>query len=208
MGDTDADRHLKLVAGLGFVGIFFAVVAFPYLANHRSDTRRVACAENLRLVGRGCLLYMADWDEKLPSDTWLSSIAGQKYIGEAIRSGAGHTIQSTVKCPAAGRYGYAMLLDAVGRQLSAIPAPEQTVLVFETDDLRANVAGDKKLLAKTRHTHLNYLLATGTVESRLPKIAGLKWSLPPLAVPVTGDNTIPEQSSQPASSNVTTPPAP
>ncbi len=207
MAVSDADRHLKLVAGLGFVGIFFAVVVFPYLANHRSDTRRVACAENLRLVGRGCLLYMADWDEKIPSDTWLSNIAGQKYIGEAIRTGVGHTIQSTVKCPVTSRYGYALLSDAVGRQFSGITSPDQLVLAFETDDLRANVVGDKRLLAKTRHTHLNYLLASGTVETRVAKVAGLKWSLPPVVTPISGD-TGAWQSSQPAATTPGPQPAP
>jgi hypothetical protein len=162
-------------------GMIFAAAVVPELAHGRTEMQRSNCARTMNILGRGCLLYAADWDESMPSDRWLSSVANIHYIGEVIKSSGAHTtIQNSVKCPAARRYGYAMLADMVGRKLSTVPDPARSVLVFETTDLEANVVGGKPSAGHTRHGSMNILLANGSIEHRPSRVETLLWSLPPL----------------------------
>ena len=89
---------LIAAGGLAMAGMVFAAAVVPELAHERTEHQRNNCARTLNILGRGCLLYSADWDETLPADRWLSSVANIHYIGEVIKtSGAHTTIQNSVK---------------------------------------------------------------------------------------------------------------
>ncbi len=112
---------LVLLAGGG--GIILAQAPKP-----DPKEQQAQCLSNIRQLGLAMLMYANDWNEQLPpADRW-SEVTKPYRRNEAL-----------LHCPVdKARYSYAMNQNVSKRWFKDIPAPWQTVLLFESTQGRKN----------------------------------------------------------------------
>ena len=108
-----------------------AAILFPVFAQAREKARAISCLSNLKQQGMGLMMYVYDYDEKLPPKDakWMDVLVP-------------YTKQETVfHCPSLkgpGEYGYAISSEILGKKLEKIKEPAQTVSIFESTKTERN----------------------------------------------------------------------
>ncbi len=140
------------------------------------------CSSNLRFLGTA-LSFSHDWDERFPpAAQWGDAIVGS-YLPQVLRSQPDqHPLppEQIFRCPSArSPFGYAFNAALDKMLFSKIVMPQETVLLFESDALVRNAAGDQTSLPPTpRHSDGdNYGFADGHVRWFLRHRASqLRWN--------------------------------
>ena len=143
---------IELLVVIAIIAILAAIL-FPVFAKAREAARAASCKSNLKQIGTGWMMYVQDYDERTPFNTWANdpqcNAAGRRAV-------VFHRIQPYVKnrnvmiCPSDGApfggndcadgvdvgvtMSYAMdnnnIIDN-GSKISALEYPAQTYLVFD-----------------------------------------------------------------------------
>jgi hypothetical protein len=120
------------------------------------------CAEHMGKLAGSTMLYAGDYDDKLPSSSWMDSIA--PYV-----------TRFSLVCPAVENdaltdHGYAMNSILYGLPTNSIPDTYLTVFFFETALLGRNVVGDPAAgLKVSRHEGTIFnVRCDGSVLTKLP----------------------------------------
>lgn len=120
------------------------------------------CAEHIGKLASSTMLYAGDYDDKLPSSSWMDSIA--PYVTRYS------LVCPSVENDALSDHGYAMNSILYGSPTNAIPDTYLTVLFFETALLGRNIAGDPASgLKDSRHEGTIFnVRCDGSVLTKLP----------------------------------------
>lgn len=126
---------------------------------------RTACAQNIRQIALGLLMYASDHDDNLPPKSrWADHV--DPYV---------HRDMALFACPNdAEPFSYG--LNGQLPTLSDLSGPSETVMVFEMDSANRNAVGGSADVATRDHpgTHVGH--ADGTVRfSPLERITELRW---------------------------------
>jgi len=137
---------LILVVGGGCLAlVLFAAVLFPVFSQAKLAATNTLCISNVKRLGIANVIYAAEFDDKFPlGPKWNEAIA--KYEPD----------ETTFHCPIALResgpssYGYGFNEDMAGE--GVVPAPEKTILLFESQDLSPGfLGGEADLADPVRH---------------------------------------------------------
>jgi len=65
MGKKKGFTLIELLVVIAIIAILAAIL-FPVFARARDKARQTACLSNMKQIALACLMYIQDWDEKLP----------------------------------------------------------------------------------------------------------------------------------------------
>jgi hypothetical protein len=142
----------KLLDGLIalFCVALIAVVVFPIFAQAKTGGRS-PCLSNVKQLATGQLMYVAEWDDRLPQAmVWMDAI--QPFVRN----------ERAFYCPEARKndpqaYGYAMNFPLSQADAGAVPNPKDTVLLFESALLARNAtSGFYGLPVPPRHRTVSF----------------------------------------------------
>lgn len=114
---------------LFFGGVILLAILFPVFSQARNKARQTSCISNVKQMGLGILMYMQDYDEKLPTTTnWMDKIT--PYIKNDV----------VFHCPEASRrnnsiYGYAFNSQNSGMALEKFSTPNATIMLYDSTNL-------------------------------------------------------------------------
>jgi prepilin-type N-terminal cleavage/methylation domain-containing protein/prepilin-type processing-associated H-X9-DG protein len=63
---------VELLVVIAIIAILAAIL-FPVFAKARESARGASCKSNLRQIGQGWMMYVQDYDERTPFNTWASA---------------------------------------------------------------------------------------------------------------------------------------
>lgn len=115
--------HSTRIVTLSGITVLTALVAGPLLARNATATRQLdqskdtACTSNMKQVATGLLMYIQDYDEKLPPMKSMAKL--QPLLMPYIRN------KSVFVCPATGK-PYKPNASIGGKKLAAIKLPAMT----------------------------------------------------------------------------------
>ncbi|MDR3709691.1 MAG: DUF1559 domain-containing protein [Capsulimonadaceae bacterium] len=133
---------IELLVVIAIIAILAAIL-FPVFATAREKARQTTCLSNEKQLGLGITQYLQDFDERIPSGTWVwgggCGWAGQVY--PYIKSTGAFTCPNDVQA-ANPTVSYAINSNLsygangtansdVGMQVSQMNAPSKTVLLCE-----------------------------------------------------------------------------
>lgn len=133
-GDTIGG--LLILSGVGFA------VIHPVIMGASEKPRMRSCLSNVKQVGTSFLMYMQDFDERMPiAAGWNDSL--QPYVKN-------HDI---FRCPTAkSPYGYAYNSGIQQVEEKRIKIPQNTVALFESDADNINAfGGPERMIPTSRH---------------------------------------------------------
>ncbi len=106
----------------------------PMMGEAHEKARQSSCLSNLKQLCLAFLMYAQDWDERLPTKTWVKDIL--PYTGNA----------QILICPSRPdqKIGYAFNEALVGVNLKKIDRPAETVLLIEANLKDDNPLGSAK----------------------------------------------------------------
>jgi prepilin-type processing-associated H-X9-DG protein len=106
----------------------------PMMGEARVRAQQSSCLSNLKQLCLAFLMYAQDWDERLPTKTWVKDIL--PYTGNA----------QILVCPSRPdqKIGYAFNEALVGVNLKKIDRPSETVLLIEANLKDDNPLGSAK----------------------------------------------------------------
>src|SRR6187551_764036 len=64
-GSSRAFTLIELLVVIAIIAILAAIL-FPVFAQAREKARQTGCLSNMKQLGTGFMMYMQDWDQKLP----------------------------------------------------------------------------------------------------------------------------------------------
>jgi len=159
-GVRSAFTLIELLVVIAIISILAAIL-FPAFVKAREQARRAACMSNEKQLGLAILQYSQDNDEYFPNGI-LETRNGRIWQGEGWAGQCSSYIRSLplMRCPsdpttaaspheAPISYGYNINFvapgevydnDIIGRKHSEISAPGTTVLLFEVENISANVS--------------------------------------------------------------------
>src|SRR5579862_9797418 len=72
MSTTFRSRGFTLIELLVVIAIIaiLAAILFPVFAQARESARKIACLSNTKQLGLGIMMYVQDYDEVYPMDSW------------------------------------------------------------------------------------------------------------------------------------------
>jgi len=92
---------IELLIVIAIIGIL-AGMLLPTVAKIKGRAHRVACMNNLREIGRGCVLYSADYDDHYPTVMDPKSRISRPMASLALLYDAYIKTRKTFVCPSAG----------------------------------------------------------------------------------------------------------
>lgn len=128
---------MLIVFGLvGCSGVaVLAAILFPVFSQTKIAAIRTACLSNVKQQSLGVVMYSNDYDEKLPNTS--------KWVDATFAYTKADAIYRCPKVPA-GEYGYAFNADLLGKSLRKLPAPSDSIIIFESTDTSRNATGKLK----------------------------------------------------------------
>lgn len=145
-----------------------AAIAWNALSVCAQD-KRALCETNLKHLGLAMLMYMQDYDDKLPpSAKWCDALG--IYTSVSVVNGrrvvSKEKNEPVLHCPAAGaeKYGYAMNKNLGNLQLARLTSPAETVLLYETMKLERNASGTGDNVAFRHDDVAVYLFVDGHIK--------------------------------------------
>ena len=142
--------------GLLFPIPILAAILFPVFAQAREKARATACLSNMKVQGVALMMYVQDYDEKLPptNTKWMDVLVPYTKNDKVFH------------CPsikAQDEFGYAIDSHILGKKLEKIENPARTVTLFESVDTSRN-AKDGEPAYRHRNT-TNRAFADGHAKS-------------------------------------------
>jgi prepilin-type N-terminal cleavage/methylation domain-containing protein/prepilin-type processing-associated H-X9-DG protein len=141
---------IELLVVIAIIAILAAIL-FPVFAKAREAARAASCKSNLKQIGTGWMMYVQDYDEKTPYNTWSGTPCGspaqhvmvyriQPYIKNLAvlicpSDGAPFTGQDCVGPSFNVRSSYSSENNNVidnGTSISALEFPASTYLAFDS----------------------------------------------------------------------------
>src|SRR5215212_3495027 len=79
---------IELLVVIAIIAILAAIL-FPVFAQARESARQTACLSNMKQIGSGMMMYLQDYDERLPAADWGNAFKGPPFTVFAFQNGAG-----------------------------------------------------------------------------------------------------------------------
>src|SRR5438046_381782 len=79
---------IELLVVIAIIAILAAIL-FPVFAQARESARMSACLSNEKQIGNGLMMYLQDYDERLPAADWGNAYVGPPFTAFAFGKGAG-----------------------------------------------------------------------------------------------------------------------
>jgi len=163
MKQRKAFTLIELLVVVAIISILAAIL-FPVFARARENARRASCQSNLKQIGLGFMMYVQDYDERLPTST--NNAAGSFTWPDGTVSARSYwnlKIYPYVKsiqifsCPSADHqwkggpdsgitYGVNSILfysaTDIGPSLASIDNPSQTLLLADSENTTNSTLGN------------------------------------------------------------------
>jgi hypothetical protein len=120
-------------------GVLFVAMLFPVFGTARGAARQVSCLSNMRIVALGSMMYLQDYDERMPmAGNWQEGI--MPYVKKEDDFHCPETTPNGGGSPGLTGTSYAFnsALDQV--RLAQVADPRATVLHFETTNFSPNAS--------------------------------------------------------------------
>ena len=115
-------------------------ILYPVYLAARPAPTGAACKSNLKQLATATLIYLTDFDDRLPLEPWMDDM--YPYVKN-------EDLYSCFVVRRPQRYGYAYHLKVLGKQVKNLR--EKEVLFFETDALGRNVVSNLAGRSLDRH---------------------------------------------------------
>lgn len=121
--------------------LILAAILFPVFSQARTAARSTLCLSNMKQTAVAAIMYTSDYDERLPlAPTWQTTLSGS-------------TTAKVLGCPdVKGPIGgFAFVKSLSGKRSDRVGKPNETILLFESNDVSLNAVGDPKEPFTPRH---------------------------------------------------------
>jgi len=94
---------IELLVVIAIIAILAAIL-FPVFAQAREAARKASCQSNLKQIGNAWVMYVNDYDETAPMNTWNSNVGGGSEMWQIMHIRAQPYIKNlaVLRCPSDG----------------------------------------------------------------------------------------------------------
>lgn len=163
---------LYIIGGVVVFGccavMIVSALLMPSFMKSKDAAKGAATLNNMRVIGIGLSMYVADNDNRLPpASTWMDSIGTHVPDSSVIRAPSGDQLDF--------QYGYVFNSALDQRVFSELSDIDRTPLIFEGDAPLRNTNGGAELLA-SRNGNAYILLASLSARRMMKEqAANLNW---------------------------------
>lgn len=134
-----ARRVLTVIAGILSIGLIVAIV-FPVFATAKEGGGPMPLG-NLRILASSIEIYSGDNSGRLPLQNWCDATYPYNKNWDVYTSKRAKAKEL--------KWGYAMNVSTLGKEIGSFDEPAKTILIFETDALGPNVVANLAAIAPT-----------------------------------------------------------
>lgn len=165
--------------------IVLVVIAFPRLVPKRKKARSSSCLSNVKQLQLGMIMYAQDNDGTMPpASAWCDLT-----LSDYVRNARVYICYDAETTRDDGVATYAMNGSLSWRDLSAVPAPEATMCIFDSA-FGWNMYGGPSLIVNRHNGGANFGFADGHAKwVSSERASGYTWDLPP---PPAGRDAAPQ----------------
>jgi len=130
-----------VIGGVGFMFVVcLAAVLMPVGSGAPHTAKAAACLSNLKQTTLNCLMYSADYDDKLP--------AAEKWMDDLKAYTKNEGLYHEPEFSGSDRYGYAYRLEASLRKVSDITDQDKYILDFDSELTQRNASSSLKTMPR------------------------------------------------------------